>query len=80
MHVFRLLADAEDNLWIATLGDGLKKYNLKTHELTEYKVQPEAFEPKGNSLTNMWVNDLCLSEDGRRLYICMSIGLLGLEA
>lgn len=79
VHVFRLLADAEDNLWIATLGDGLKKYNLKTHELTEYKVQPEAFEPKGNSLTNMWVNDLCLSEDGRRLYICMSSGLACLD-
>lgn len=79
VHVFRLLADAEDNLWIATLGDGLKKYNLKTHELTEYKVQPEAFEPKGNSLTNMWVNDLFLSGDGRRLYICMSSGLACLD-
>lgn len=79
VHVFRLLADKENNLWIATLGDGLKKYNLKTHELKEYKVKPEASEPKGNSLTNMWVNDLCLSEDGRRLYICMSSGLACLD-
>lgn len=70
VHVFRMLADRNGNLWIATLGDGLKKYNTRTHALTEYKSNLDA-----TSLSNMWVNDLYLSADGSRLYMGMSAGL-----
>ena len=75
VFVFKLLADGNGNLWVATLGDGLKKYNLRTHELTRYDVDFQASDSSVNSLTNSWLVDLCLSHDGKRLYIGMSSGL-----
>lgn len=78
VQVFRLLVDQKQNLWIATMGDGLKKYNLKTHQVTEYRVK-DVVDSQSNCLTNMWVADICLSHDGKRLYIGMSNGLTCLD-
>ena len=75
VYVFKLLLDGKGHLWVATLGDGLKKYDLRTHELTRYDVHFQAFDSLFNSLTNPWLTDLCLSHDGRRLYIGMSRGV-----
>lgn len=75
-HVMSMVVDADDNLWIATNGDGLKCLDLLTNELTRYNAL-EVAEPNGkeNSLTNAWVNELSLSSDGKRLYLAMSSGV-----
>lgn len=76
VHVMSMVVDADDNLWIATNGDGLKCLNLLTGELTRYNAL-EVAEPNGqeNSLTNAWVSGLSLSADGKRLYLAMSSGV-----
>lgn len=73
-YVFKLLEDKECCLWIATLGDGLKKYDRTTRRLKVYGVASTG-DSTANTLTNAWVTDLCLSHDGRHLYIGMSRGL-----
>lgn len=76
--VFNLKADNQDNLWIATLGDGLKKYNITSGKLTEYRSE-NCERPETNTLTNQWVCDLCLSKDEKKLYVGMSNGLACLD-
>ena len=50
-----------------------------THELTEYKVQPEAFDAERQFFDEHVGQRFVLSGDGRRLYICMSSGLACLD-
>ena len=76
IHVMSLVVDNDDNLWVATNGDGLKCINLQTGGLTHYKAMTIA-EPTGqeNELSNAWVSGLSLSPDGRRLYLALSSGI-----
>ena len=76
VHVMSMVVDGDNNLWIATNGDGLKCLNLRSGELTRYDALMVA-EPNGqeNQLTNAWVNGLSLSPDGRRLFLAMSSGV-----
>ena len=76
VHVMSMVVDGDNNLWIATNGDGLKCLNLQSGELTRFDALMVA-EPNGqeNQLTNAWVNGLSLSPDGRRLYLAMSSGV-----
>ncbi|MBQ3361599.1 MAG: helix-turn-helix domain-containing protein [Prevotella sp.] len=76
VHVMSMAVDGDNNLWIATNGDGLKCLNLQSGELTRYDALSVA-EPNGqeNQLTNAWVSGLSLSPDGRRLYLAMSSGV-----
>lgn len=76
VHVMSMVVDGDNNLWIATNGDGLKCLNLQSGELTRFDALMVA-EPNGqeNQLTNAWVNGLSLSPDGHRLYLAMSSGV-----
>ena len=76
VHVMSMAVDGDNNLWIATNGDGLKCLDLQSGKLTRYDALMVA-EPNGqeNQLTNAWVNGLSLSPDGRRLYLAMSSGV-----
>lgn len=76
VHVMSMAVDGDNNLWIATNGDGLKCVNLQSGKLKQYDALRVA-EPSGqeNSLTNAWVNGLSLSPDGKRLYLAMSSGV-----
>ena len=78
-RVFDLCIDVENRLWIATLGDGLKCYDLHTGDLEEYRQQSHRSSADENCLPNSWVTALCLSRDGKRLYIGMANGLTCLE-
>ena len=72
-HVFHLLADGR-SLWIATLGDGLKRYDLATGQIDEYRTEAGA-NTTTNCLANGWVSCLCLSPDGGHLWVGTSSGL-----
>ena len=76
VHVMSMVVDGDNNLWIATNGDGLKCLDLQSGKLTRYDGLMVA-EPNGqeNQLTNAWVNGLSLSPDGHRLYLAMSSGV-----
>lgn len=68
--VFDVVADKWQNLWIATMGEGLKRVNLATGKVTEYRDRG-----KGKGLCNDYINQLRLSSDGKRLYIGTCEGL-----
>ena len=72
-HVFHLLAD-DRSLWIATLGDGLKRYDLVTGRIDEYRTETGSHSTT-NCLANMWVSCLCLSPDSMHLWVGTSSGL-----
>lgn len=69
--VFDVVADHQDNLWIGTMGDGLKRYNMKTGQVKSYRYDPH----HPNSLCSNYINQLYLSADRRRLYVCHTEGL-----
>lgn len=68
--VFDILHDGRGNVWVGTLGDGLKCVNLKTQAVKEYRV----IEGNEKSLCNNYVKRLFLSADGRHLYVGTSSG------
>jgi signal transduction histidine kinase/ligand-binding sensor domain-containing protein/DNA-binding response OmpR family regulator len=73
--VFDVKVDRNQNLWVGTMGDGLKQYNLKTNKLTEYRSNPS----EKNSIYSNFINQLYLSPDNRRLYVCTTGGLCCLD-
>lgn len=77
-HVYGLQFDDSGNIWIATLGDGLKCYNPVSNELMEWKMSPGA-TLQTNSLPNKWTRFIYFSSDKTRAYICSSPGLACLD-
>ncbi len=69
--VFDVLVDRHNILWIGTLGDGLKRVNLETNEVKEYRNSTTT----ANTISNDYIAQLYLSNDGRRLYVGTSTGL-----
>lgn len=63
-NVFDVIADKFHHLWIGTMGDGLKRVDLLTGKVTEYKEGA-----RQNAIGNNYVNQLSLSPDGNRLYV-----------
>ncbi len=74
-NVFDMWEDSNHNMWIATLGDGLKKLNLDNNKLTEYRSSAKT----NNCLVNDYITHLNVSPNGRRLYVCTSTGLACLD-
>lgn len=80
IHVLDMEEDRDGILWIATNGEGLKGYHLKTGETETFYAYPTpGQEFFYNKLSNNWVKCLRLSHDGKRLYIGMSNGITALE-
>lgn len=79
-HVMSMVVDKDDNLWIATSGDGLKCWNPRSQQLEEYRPKKEQ-DPnfKDNALSNSWLEHLSLSNDGKRLYMALSSGMACME-
>ena len=73
--VFDLVVDHNDVLWIGTMGDGLKRINLATKEIKEYRNIPD----NKKCLLNDYINQIYLSSDGNRLYIGTTVGLCCLD-
>lgn len=78
--VFGVKADQHGHVWIGTMGDGLKRYDLQTGEVKEYRATEEAvIDPNRNALVNDYIAQLYLSDDHRRLYVGTSLGLACLD-
>lgn len=79
-HIFDIKLDSHGNLWIATMGDGLIKYNPSTGNTRQYKADKKATSNrKVNSLVNAYINQLALSKDMQKLYVATTMGLCCLD-
>lgn len=74
--IFGLAANASGDVWLATLGSGLVRYNVINGKQTSYKMQDGAdTDSTVNSLPNNYLTKLCLTADGKRLFVASSVGL-----
>lgn len=73
--VFEIIADKKGHLWIGTLGDGLKMYDIATGKTASYKSRGGT----SNCLPNDYIMQMRLSRNGKTLYIGTSMGLAALD-
>lgn len=54
-QTWRILEDSSGNLWLGVGRDGLRKYNLNTHELSIYRNDPmDSNSPCGNIIISLY--------------------------
>ncbi len=75
-NIFGFEANKEGDVWIATMGNGLIRYNIFSGKQTNFRVHDRAdLDSTVNSLPNNYLTNLCLSPDGKRLFVASSVGL-----
>lgn len=80
VSVFDLVCDQQGTLWIATMGEGLIRLQLKTGEIKNYKTAENAItDRKVNSLVNDYISKMSLSPDGKRVYLATTMGVCCLD-
>ena len=80
VSVFDLVCDRQGTLWLATMGDGLIRLQLKTGEIKTYKTSENAVtDRKANSLVNDYISKMSLSPDGKRVYLATTMGVCCLD-
>lgn len=80
VSVFDIACDQQGTLWIATMGDGLIRLQLKTGEIKNYKTAENAItDRKVNSLVNDYISKMSLSPDGKRIYLATTMGVCCLD-
>lgn len=74
--VFGLASASNGDLWVASMGSGILRYNVNTKQLTTFTMQPGAdTNRKANSLANNFISKICLSHDEKKLFVASSVGL-----
>lgn len=80
ISVFDIACDQQGTLWIATMGEGLIRLQLKTGEIKNYKTAENAItDRKVNSLVNDYISKMSLSPDGKRVYLATTMGVCCLD-
>lgn len=80
ISVFDIVTDAHGHLWIATMGEGLLRLDLKTNDIKAYTMATDAASNnKINSIVNNYISQLSVSPDGRRLYVATTMGVCALD-
>ena len=80
LNIFDIKPDSRGNLWIATMGHGLLRYNIGDGTTQIYKADEKATgKHKKNALVNGYINQLALSKDQQRLYVATTMGLCCLD-
>ncbi len=75
-NVFGLAAAANGDVWLASMGNGLVRYNVLTGVSTRFSMKPGADNDRTmNSLPNNYLSKVCLSDDEQKLFVGSSIGL-----
>ena len=70
-NVFGVRADKKGKVWMATLGDGLKVYDIATGEVETF----HADDKKSNSLATDYLLAITFSRDGNKVYLATCDGL-----
>ena len=80
VSVFCVRTDRRGRLWLATMGYGLLRLDPATGEVKAYTQQGDAGNnPKVNSLTNNYIQQIEPSPDGRRIYVATTMGVCALD-
>ena len=76
LNIFDIEPDSRGELWIATMGHGLIRYNHETGATRTYMADDKATsDRKRNALVNNYINQLDLSTDHQRIYVATTMGL-----
>ncbi|MBR5060541.1 MAG: helix-turn-helix domain-containing protein [Prevotella sp.] len=80
LSIFDIDVDKNNNLWIATMGNGLVKLDQNTGKLKSYLMNEGApTNPKINSITNDYISQISLSPDNKRIYVATTMGVCCLD-
>ncbi len=69
-HLYTLLKDSENNIWIGTEGGGLNRFNRSTHLFYNYVVNDKT----AGSLSNNDIHDIFL-DSHHNVWVCTQDGL-----
>ncbi len=76
---FSIQATSND-VWIATMGQGLLRIGLKDNQLRTYTMNERASEVSSvNSIANNYISKISISPDGKRLYAATTMGVCCLD-
>lgn len=80
LSVFDMASDPKGYLWMATMGNGLLRYELSSGQVKAYTMVANAdVDRKMNSLVNDYISQLSLSPDGKRVYLATTMGVCALD-
>ena len=74
--VFGVVTTSNGDVWLASMGNGLVRYNIETGATTAFRMKEGADnDRKMNSLPNNYLCKICLSPDEQKLFVASSVGL-----
>ena len=80
LSIFDIEVDSNNNLWMATMGNGLLRVDDKEKRVVAYTTKPEAsVNEKINAITNDYLSQLSISPDGKRIYVATTMGVCCLD-
>ena len=80
LSVFDLTCSDDGTVWIATMGQGLLRYNTNTGDVKQYVMAEKAsIDRKVNSITNNYISQIALSPDKKRIYVATSMGVCAMD-
>ena len=69
-------SETDGDVWIATMGSGLVRYNVFSGLQTSFRMLDGAdTDSTINSLPNNYLTKLCISPDGKHLFVACTVGL-----
>ena len=76
VSIFGLVVDNKSNLWIATMGFGLIRYNTTTHDIEQFlSTEEAASDRKMNILANSYISQIDISSDYTKIFLATTMGL-----
>ena len=79
VSVFGMGCDAYNNMWFATMGNGLLRLSPQG-ELKSYTMKENAdMDRKVNSIANDFISKMSISPDGKRVYLATTMGVCCLD-
>ena len=80
ISVFDLAPAPDGTLWIATMGQGLLRYDTKRGGIKQYLMAENAgTDRKVNSIANNYISKIALSPDKKRIYVATSMGVCAMD-
>ena len=80
ISVFDLAPAPDGTLWIATMGQGLLRYDTKRGGIKQYLMAENAgTDRKVNSIANNYISKIALSPDNKRIYVATSMGVCAMD-
>ena len=80
LSIFDIISDPEGHVWIATMGQGLLRMDIKTGDIKQYVMADNAgVNHNVNSIVNNYISQIALSPDNKRIYVATSMGVCAMD-